>query len=356
MIAVGTPSLHNGNLDLKHIFHVAASLGEAIKVKNEFHTVVIRSTIAPGTSQKITKMIEEKSGKKHGSDFTVLVNPEFLREGTALEDYYNPPITLIGTENKNDATKLISIFKNFPARIIITTRETAEFVKYVNNAFHALKVSFANEIGNICKEMKINSREIMRILCLDKQLNISPYYLSPGFAYGGSCLPKDLKALCSLAKELSLKTPVLSNIEKTNEMQIDRAFAMIKAFNLSKIGFLGLSFKTGTDDLRDSPAIKLICKFEGKHNYKIRVYDSNFRLSRAIGQNKGYLENKLPDFESLLVPSAALLIQKSDMIVVSTREPEYMRALQRENKKIILDLIGLERSISRKQNYFGISW
>lgn len=356
LIAVGTPSLANENLDLRNVFRVAAALGEGIKDKNEFHTVVIRSTVAPGTSQRIAKIIEEKSGKVCQRDFTIIVNPEFLREGTALEDYYNPPITLIGTDNKKNAAKLISIYRNFPAQIVITSVETAEFIKYANNAFHALKVSFANEIGNICKEIKIDSREVMQILCLDKQLNISPYYLSPGFAYGGSCLPKDLKALCSLARNLSLKIPVLSNIEKTNEMQIERVFAMIRAFNRKKIGFLGLSFKTGTDDLRGSPAIKLIEKFQDEKNYKIHAYDANFRLSRAIGQNKRYLEKKLPNFESLIVPSAALLIGKSDLIVVSTREKEYMHALQREDKKMILDLVGLERSISRKQNYFGISW
>ena len=250
------PSTNVNNL--KYIFTVAENIGKALKNKEDFQVIAIRSTVLPGTCDKVAAIIEEASGKKRNEAFAIVDNPEFLREGTAVEDYYNPPLTLIGSDNKSAAQKLAQLYNQLPGEIITTDLKVAEIMKYVNNTFHALKISFGNEVGNVCSALGIDSHQVMDIFCKDKQLNISNYYFKPGFAYGGSCLPKDLKGFQTLAHDLYVKTPVIDGIGLTNENQIERAIDIIQRYPNKKLGFLGLSFKAGTDDLRNSPAVRLV--------------------------------------------------------------------------------------------------
>ena len=258
IVAVGTPSTNKGHLDLQYIFNVAENIGQALTGKDSFHIIAIRSTIMPGTCDKFADIVEKTSGRKRNVDFAIVDNPEFLREGTAVHDYYNPPLTLIGSDNNMAADKIADLYRKLPGEIIITDLKTAEIMKYINNTYHALKISFGNEIGNICSELGIDSHKVMEIFCKDRQLNISPYYFKPGFAYGGSCLPKDLKGLQTLAHDLYVDVPLIDSINKTNDIQVQRAVKMIYRYWNKKLGFLGLSFKAGTDDLRNSPAVTVI--------------------------------------------------------------------------------------------------
>ena len=245
IIAVGTPSSTTGHLNLQYIFKVAENFGRILRAKNDFHVIAIRSTVLPGTSAKFADIIEEYSGKKRNVDFAMVSNPEFLREGTAVHDYYHPPLTLIGSDHAESAEKVASLYRQLPAEVIITDVNVAEMMKYVNNTFHALKVSFANEIGNICSALKIDSHKVMEIFCKDKELNISPYYFKPGFAFGGSCLPKDLKGLQTLAHDHYVKTPLIESIDKTNELQISRAVEIIQQTKKKKLGFPRFKFQSG---------------------------------------------------------------------------------------------------------------
>jgi GDP-mannose 6-dehydrogenase len=282
IIAVGTPSTDKGHLNLQFIFKVAESIGEALKLKDTFHIIAIRSTIMPGTCDEVATIVEKISGKKRNAGFAIVDNPEFLREGTAVQDYYNPPLTLIGSDNREAAEKVADLYRQLPGEIIITDLKTAEIMKYINNTYHALKISFGNEIGNICSELGIDSHKVMEIFCKDKQLNISPYYFKPGFAFGGSCLPKDLKGLQTLAHDLYIDVPVIDSINKTNDLQIQRAIKLIYKYWDKKLGFLGLSFKAGTDDLRNSPTVSIIEALVGK-GCDIVIYDKNINMAMLTG-------------------------------------------------------------------------
>jgi GDP-mannose 6-dehydrogenase len=355
IIAVGTPSTSVGHLDLKYIFKVAKNIGMALKKKDTFHVISIRSTVLPGTCDKVASIISEASGKKRNIDFAVVDNPEFLREGSAVKDYFNPPLTLIGSDNKDAANKVATLYKDLPAEIIITDLKVAEMMKYVNNTFHALKISFANEVGNVCSEMGIDSHEVMDIFCKDKQLNISPYYFKPGFAYGGSCLPKDLKGFQTLAHDLYVQTPVIDGISISNENQIERAIKIIQNHAGKKLGFLGLSFKPGTDDLRNSPAVRVVETMLGK-GASIKIYDSNINLSMLTGTNKDYIDSKIPHLSNLMVPNIDELCENADVIVVNTSEPEFVEKLQSIDNKVIIDFVRLGDQFLNKENYFGINW
>jgi GDP-mannose 6-dehydrogenase len=356
VIAVGTPSGENGHLNLSYVFQVAQHFGQVIKEKDSFHVIAIRSTVLPGTVDKFAGIIQEVSGKKTDVDFAVVSNPEFLREGTAVYDYYHPPLTLIGASSKEAANIIASLYKQLPCELIITDTGVAEIMKYVSNSFHALKIAFANEIGNICSAMKIDSHKVMDIFCTDKELNISPYYLKPGFAYGGSCLPKDLKGLQTLAHDLYVRVPVIENIDKTNELQIHRAINMIKQTGKKKIAFLGISFKAGTDDLRSSPAVTIIEALIGK-GYEIRIYDPNVNLSKLSGANLEYIDMHIPHLSKLLVNQLGELIDDMDVIVVSNRESEYVDVLlESESSAIIIDMVRLPDPIRKRRNYVGINW
>ncbi|MDP4263358.1 MAG: nucleotide sugar dehydrogenase [Bacteroidota bacterium] len=356
IIAVGTPSSTTGHLNLEYIFKVAENFGHVLREKGRFHVIAIRSTVLPGTSEKFAEIVERVSGKKKNVDFAMVSNPEFLREGTAVYDYYNPPVTLIGSEHAEAADKVASLYKKLPAQVIITDVKVAELMKYVNNTFHALKVSFGNEVGNICSALGIDSHKVMEIFCADKVLNISPYYFKPGFAYGGSCLPKDLKGLQTLAHDHYVKTPLIESIDKTNELQISRAVEMIQQTKKRKLGFLGLSFKAGTDDLRNSPAVALIETLLGK-GYEIAIYDKNVQLSQLTGTNKEYIDTHIPHLSRLMKAQISELMNESELIIVNNKEKEYVEILSNvEEEHPIIDMVRLPEDIRKKKNYKGINW
>jgi GDP-mannose 6-dehydrogenase len=355
IIAVGTPSTSQGHLNLNYIFMVAENIGKALIEKKEFHIVAIRSTVLPGTCEKVAAIIEEVSGKRRNQDFAIVNNPEFLREGTAVNDYFNPPLTLIGSDNIEAAKTVATLYESLPCEIIITDIKVAEIMKYVNNTYHALKISFANEVGNICSELGIDSHMVMEIFCKDKQLNISPYYFKPGFAYGGSCLPKDLKGFQTLAHDLYIKTPVINGISISNENQIDRAVRLLQQYPGKKLGFLGLSFKAGTDDLRNSPAVKIVEILLGK-GADISIYDRNINMTMLTGTNKDFIDGRIPHISHLLIDNIDKLVNESDIIVVNTDETEFSEKLKNIYDKIIIDFVRLDKSFLQRENYIGINW
>jgi GDP-mannose 6-dehydrogenase len=355
IVAVGTPNTEKGHLNLQYIFKVAENIGEALKSKDAFHVIVIRSTILPGTCDKFADIVEKISGKVRNVNFAMVDNPEFLREGTAVHDYFNPPLTLIGSDNSAAAEKVAGLYRHLPAEVIMTGLKVAEIMKYVDNTYHALKISFANEVGNICTEMGIDSHEVMDIFCKDKQLNISSYYFKPGFAYGGSCLPKDLKGFQTLAHDLYIDVPVIDSIDTTNEIQIQRAVKTIFKYWNKKLGFLGLSFKAGTDDLRNSPAVTVIEALLGK-GCDIRIYDRNINLSVLTGTNKEYINARIPHLATLLINDAESLIDNCNVIIINTKEPEFLNLVKDIKDKVIIDFVRLDESLLKKEGYIGINW
>lgn len=353
ILCVGTPSTLNGHLNLENICETARQIGESLASKKDFHIVVIRSTVLPGTNESVSRIIEDASGKKKNRDFAVISNPEFLREGSAVEDYYNPPVTVLGSENEYALDVITRMYEGISAPVMRVDVKVAEIIKYVNNSFHALKVSFANEVGNICKKLEIDSHEVMKLFCMDDKLNLSSYYLKPGFAYGGSCLPKDLKALKTLAHDHYLDSPVINAIAGSNENQKDIALRLIESTNKKKLGILGLSFKPGTDDLRYSPIVELVERLLGK-GYEVNVYDKNVNLSRLMGKNKSYIEEKLPHLSSILSTSLEDVISWADVIVISNKEEEF-RDIRPQNNQKVIDLVRID-SLRSLQNYEGICW
>ncbi|GAB3662507.1 nucleotide sugar dehydrogenase [Echinicola sediminis] len=355
IICVGTPSSRQGHLDLSYIYRTAEGIGKALKEKDTFHTVVIRSTVLPGTNQKVGQIIEEFSQKKRGKDFSVVSNPEFLREGSAVKDYYHPPVTVIGGDHEEAVAMVASLYENLDAPIEITDIKIAELIKYVNNSYHALKISFANEIGNICKEMSIDSHKVMSLFCMDKHLNISNAYFKPGYAYGGSCLPKDLKGLVTLGHDNYLTTPVLSSIHQSNENQKRRAFSLIENTGKKNICLLGLSFKEGTDDLRYSPSVDLAETLIGK-GYHLSIYDENVQMSKLIGANEAYINDKLPHLSELLITDLEEAIKNADILIVNHKnfDPEPYLSIINEKAKII-DLVRVD-TLNHLPNYEGICW
>lgn len=355
IIAVGTPSTDKGHLNLSYLFSLADRIGNVLQEKDTFHVLAIRSTVMPGTCDQIAARIESKTGKVRNVDFAVVSNPEFLREATAVHDYYHPPLTIIGTESERAAAMLRSLYEELPGQMLVTATKTAEIMKFVNNTFHALKISFANEVGNICSSMGIDSHQVMDILCQDRQLNISDYYLKPGYAYGGSCLPKDLKGLQTLAHDLYVQVPLINSIHRTNEIQKQRAIALLMKYSHRKIGFLGLGFKAGTDDLRNSPAVELVESLLGR-GFSIKVYDRNVQISTLTGANKEYIEQRIPHLAQSMVDEGQDLLEWSDVLVICTREGEFSALLSNAYNKTIIDLINLPFDNDPSNQYFGINW
>lgn len=353
IICVGTPSTKAGHLNLEYIYKVAAEIGEALKSLNKFHTIVIRSTVLPGTNEEIGKVIEKSSGKKRNIDFGVVSNPEFLREGTAVSDYYNPAITVIGTDNEKSLSMVSELYKKINAPIEKVSIKEAEIIKYVNNTFHALKISFANEVGNICKELDIDSRNVMKLFCKDDQLNISPYYFKPGFAYGGSCLPKDLKGLKTLSHDNYITSPIIENIESSNNNQKRAAIHLIESKNIKNIGILGLSFKAGTDDLRYSPIVEVAEYFLGK-GYNIKIYDKNVTLSKLSGTNKDYINHHIPHLSDLLSANIEDVVMESDLLVITHKIEGVENFVMTYKDKKFIDLVGVCKE--NYENYEGICW
>lgn len=354
-IAVGTPSSKEGHLNLNYIYKVAAQIGEALKDKAEFHIVAVRSTVLPGTNERIGRILEETSGKKRDEAFTVVSNPEFLREGTAVHDYLNPPLTLVGADNEVAMEKMRQLYKDLPGEFIATDIRVAEMMKYVNNTYHALKIVFGNEVGNICKALDIDSHKVMEIFCKDKQLNISPYYFKPGFAYGGSCLPKDSKALRTLARDYYVDVPVINSIEESNEIQKKNAVSLIMDKGKRKVGILGLSFKAGTDDLRCSPIVDVVEVLLGK-GFELRIYDKNVKLSEITGTNKDFIMAKIPHLQHFVYDDLDKVVRESDVLVITNKEAEFDSLLQKYPGKIIVDLVRAWKEVDYAGNYEGISW
>jgi GDP-mannose 6-dehydrogenase len=356
-VCVGTPSQANGNLDLRFIRRICEQIGEALKNKTARHTVVIRSTILPGTMRNsVIPVLEEFSGKKAGRDFGVSNNPEFLREGTAVKDFRSPPKTVIGELDSASGDLLAGIYEGIDAPLIRTDIETAEMIKYVDNCWHALKIGFANEIGNLCKTLAIDAHAVMDIFCQDRKLNISPAYLKPGFAFGGSCLPKDLRALSYKAKMEDLQLPIITSILRSNEIQVARGLQMIMDKGHLKVGVLGFSFKAGTDDLRESPVIEVIERLIGK-GYDLRIYDRNVNLASLVGANRDYILNHIPHISKLMVPTADAVLDFAETIVVGNNDPEFKGLVGRfgEAQKVV-DFVRITGKESLNGKYDGICW
>ena len=356
LVCVGTPSKPNGSLDLGHVRRVCEEIGAALATKNERHTIVIRSTMLPGSVESVAQpALEEASGKKAGKDFGLCVNPEFLREGTSLKDFYAPPFTLIGASDEQTAKIVASLYAEIDAPVFTTSIKTAEMVKYVCNCFHALKVSFANEIGNICKALELDSHEVMNVFCADTKLNLSSYYLKPAFAFGGSCLPKDLRAVTYKAKELDVEVPLLTAISITNRLQIERALDMVLRTGKKRIGVLGFSFKAGTDDLRESPMVTLIETLIGK-GLDLVIYDRDVSLARLFGSNKEYIEQGIPHIAKLMRPSIDEVLSASDTIVIGNKSEEFRQIESRlRPDQTVIDLVRLFDRPS-DESYQGICW
>jgi GDP-mannose 6-dehydrogenase len=359
LICVGTPSRKNGSLDLSYLERVCEQIGEALKDKADYHVVVVRSTVLPGTTHGIViPALERTSGKKYGSDFGVAVNPEFLREGTAIADFRNPPMTLVGHNYASDAEPTQALYSKVEGEMVTTSIRTAEMIKYASNTWHALKVCFANEVGNLCKRLEIDSHEVMDIFCLDEKLNLSSYYMKPGFAFGGSCLPKDVRAMQYRAKEVDLDMPVIQSILGSNQLQIQHAVEMVADTGKKRIGLLGFSFKAGTDDLRESPIVILAEALLGK-GYQLSIYDKNVSIARLVGANKDYINKQIPHLSSLLTESIDDLIERSDVLVVGNGSPEFADALRKTRPdQTVIDLFrvkGIDPSQVPAQ-YTGICW
>jgi len=358
LICVGTPSRKNGSLDLSYLVRVCEQIGEVLKTKKDYHVVVVRSTVLPGTTHgKVIPALESSSGRKYGEGFGVSVNPEFLREGTALKDFRHPPLTLVGHNHAADAAPTKALYQNIEAPLYSTSIRVAEMMKYTSNTWHAVKVVFANEIGNLCKRVGVDSHEVMDIFCKDDKLNLSPYYLKPGFAFGGSCLPKDVRALQYRAKEVDLEMPMINSVLNSNQLQVQHAVDRIVDSGKKKIGLFGFSFKAGTDDLRESPMVILAEALLGK-GYQLCIYDRNVSLARLVGANRTYINEQIPHLSQHLCDSLDDVIATSDVIVVGNAAPEFVEGVYRcRSDQTVIDLVRLPLDFSRvTAQYDGICW
>ena len=358
LVSVSTPSRRNGSLDLTYLTRVCEEIGAALRDHDKYHVIVIRSTMLPGTTHEtVIPTLERTSGKKYGTGFGVSVNPEFLREGSAVKDILHPPLTLVGHNHAADAAATVALYEGIDAPMVTTNIRVAETIKYASNAWHALKVCFGNEIGNFCKRLGVDSHEVMEIFCRDDKLNLSPYYLKPGFAFGGSCLPKDVRALEYRARELDLELPVLNSVLRSNSMQIQHAIDQVVETGKKRIGLLGFSFKAGTDDLRESPMVILAETLLGK-GYDLRIFDQNVLLARLTGANKDYIEKQIPHLSRLLRPSIDDVLSESDVIVIGNNAPEFADAVARcRADQIVIDLVRVPVDhATLEASYQGICW
>ncbi|MDX1456340.1 MAG: UDP-glucose/GDP-mannose dehydrogenase family protein [Marinobacter sp.] len=356
MICVGTPSKPNGDLDLQYVEKVCYDIGEALRHKEEWHLVVVRSTVLPGTVRDVViPVLEEISGKRAGEGFGVCVNPEFLRESTAIQDYDHPPMTVIGELDDRSGDLLAELYGDLDAPIVRKPIEVAEMIKYSCNVWHATKVSFANEIGNIAKSMGVDGRDVMDVVCLDNKLNISRYYMRPGFAFGGSCLPKDVRALTYRANQLDVRHPLLSSIMSSNNEQVTKAFDIVTGYGRRKISMLGLSFKANTDDLRESPLVELAEMLIGK-GYELKIFDRNVDYARTHGANRDYINQKIPHLASLMDSDLHGVIEHGDVVVVGNNDELFETVIADVPKgKRVVDLVGF-MTTTTNDVLEGICW
>lgn len=357
-VCVGTPSLANGDQNLGAMIRLSEQIGEALKSKAGRHTIVIRSTVQPGTVENtVIPLLEKHSGKKAGEDFSVCFQPEFLREGSSIDDYDNPPMTVVGSADDVATEQLRDLFGGLPCKFIQTDIRTAETLKYACNTFHALKINFANEIGRICQALGSDSHRVMNLLCEDKQLNISSAYLRPGFAFGGSCLPKDLRALLYMAKRDDVEVPMLSALLPSNRIHVEHALDMILQCGKRSVGVIGLSFKSGTDDLRESPMVDLVESMIGK-GLKLKIYDPEVRVSQLIGANKKYIDEAIPHIGELMCETVEEAMTDAGIVVVGLQGDEVMAEIHRLNQseQFILDLVGIQDHDQLKGDFQGVCW
>ncbi len=359
LVCVGTPSLRNGKLDLSHIEKVAREIGIALRQKKSWHTIVLRSTVLPGTTESVVlPILEQSSERRAGIDFAVAYNPEFMREGSAVADFLEPPYTVLGSQNPSHLAPLRELYKHTPGKVFETSISTAEMAKYFSNAFHAVKVTFANEVGTLCKHLNVDAQAVTEIFTSDVRLNISPTYLSPGFAFGGSCLPKDLRALIYKAKEQDLKLPMLESLLPSNSEHVERAVEAVMRTNKRKIAQLGLSFKAGTDDLRESPHVQLVKRLLAE-GCQVKVWDQDVSLGRLAGSNRQYIEEVIPHIGSLLSSDLGQVLHHAEVVIIGNKSADknelakYLRADQ-----WIIDLVNLDKSCrpSGVSGYEGICW
>jgi len=356
-VCVGTPGKPNGSLDLTYVKRACQQIGSALEGVAKYHIVAVRSTLLPGlTEEVVVPRLEVYSGKREGLDFGVAVNPEFLREGTAIYDFNTPPFTLVGARNEDAIGPLQKLYGKVKAPFIAGNVKEIESVKYACNSFHALKVTFANELGNILKQLGVDSHRVMEIFCKDNKLNLSPYYLKPGFAFGGSCLPKDLRALIYKARELDVDVPVLNAIMSSNRLQVERAVDLVLETGRKSVGVLGLSFKPGTDDLRESPMVSVIETLIGK-GLNLAIYDREVEVAKIFGANKDYLERVIPHISRLMKTSMDAVVEQSEVIVIGKQQEEFLALSDKlNNGRIVVDLVRLFNGVNDKKSYEGICW
>jgi GDP-mannose 6-dehydrogenase len=356
-ICVATPSKTNGDLDFRYLEKVCAEIGAALAAKPTFHVVVVRSTILPGTLQGLLiPLLERHSGRRAGVDFGVCNNPEFLREGTAVHDFRNPPKTVIGATDSRSADLVQGLYAGLPGPFIRCPIEVGEMVKYADNTWHAVKVAFANEIGKICKSAGVDSHAVMDIFCQDTKLNLSPYYMKPGFAFGGSCLPKDLRALTYRARSRDVTTPLLSSLLFSNREQVEHGLDMIMAGQSKSVGILGFSFKAGTDDLRESPLVEVIERLIGK-GYDLRLYDRNVNIAKLTGANREYIMKVIPHIERLMVGTVQEVLEHAEVIVIGNRAEEFTQIAARlRPEQRVVDFVRIRQIEENHANYAGLCW
>lgn len=359
LICVGTPSAADGGQNLTYLRNVAVEIGRGLKQADRYHVVVVRSTLFPGTARTTLRdLLEEHSGRQAGSDFGLASNPEFMRETSAINDFFNPPYTVIGEFDVRSGDHVRDLYQDVKAPIYRVSLEEAEVLKMTNNAFHAVKVGFANEIGRVCARLGIDSHVVMAMVCADTKLNISPAYLKPGFAIGGSCLPKDLRSLTMTARRLGVELPILEGILPSNRLQIEEARLKVHELDVKRLAILGLSFKAGTDDLRESPVVELI-RLLWQDGIDTLVCDPDINLETMLGSNRDYLERQLPQIKDILRPHIADTLQQCQAVLVNQNRPEFRNALQHLDGRIaVIDLVRLSegRSLPGVSKYCGISW
>lgn len=356
MISVGTPGGPDGYPNFTHLFAVCESIGAALREKDEVHDIVIRSTVLPGTSEHCAELIASASGKREGEGFRVLVNPEFLREGTAINDYYHPPFTVVGAEREEDAERVSALYAGLEAPTFVLKRREAELVKYSCNLFHALKVVFANEIGRICKAAHIDGHRVMDVFCRDDKLNLSKYYLKPGYAYGGSCLPKDLGAMRAYARRQELNLQLLDAVNESNEEQIEAGRRIISDLGRRRVALFGLSFKPTTDDVRSSPLVHLAAKLL-EDGVELRIYDRQVVVEKLLGENRAFLKKHLPRAAELLAQDFEELLAWGECLVIGNRLPQAEEILARARPdQEIVDLVRVAERVETAARYHGIGW